>query len=158
RRLLSDMVARSHDFSQVQVPRILISATQARGGSKHGLQARVTPLRFAGGSLTKPRRGVPFHIQRYFLGDHEFLYVLTFCLPRFLDQDFDQKLVTLFHELYHMDPAFTGDLRRHAGRYHHHSHSQRAYDERMVLYARDYLAGQPDATLHSFLRLTFAQL
>ena len=30
----------------------------------------------------------------------------------FLDQTFEEKLVTVFHELYHISPAFDGDLRR----------------------------------------------
>lgn len=122
------------------------------------MQARVTPLRFKNGALIRKRRGVPFHIQRFFLGEHEYLYLMTFCLPRFLDQDFDQKFITIFHELYHISPAFDGDLRRHEGRYAFHSHSKRAYDERMVEYAREYLAGKPDPSVHAFLRLDFAQL
>jgi hypothetical protein len=157
-RLVTDITVRCADFRHLQIPRILVSVTQARAGSRHGLQARVTPLRFPNGTLTRQRRGVPFHIQRYFLGEHEYLYLLTFCLPRYLDQDFDQKFITLFHELYHINPAFDGDLRRHAGRYQFHTHRQRDYDERMAHYARAYLAGQPDARLHGFLRLNFAQL
>jgi hypothetical protein len=157
-RLLMDITLRCADFRHIAAPRILVSVTQARGGSSHGLLARVTPLRFPKGTLTRQRRGVPFHIQRYFLGEHEFLYLLTFCLPRYLDQDFDQKLVTLFHELYHINPAFDGDLRRHEGRYHMHTHRQRDYDEQMVQYARAYLAGRPDPSLHGFLRMDFAQL
>jgi hypothetical protein len=157
-RLVSDIAMRCDDFRHLQVPRILVSVSQARAGSKHGLQARVTPLRFANGALIRKRRGVPFHIQRYFLGEHEFLYLMTFVLPRYLDQDFDQKIVTLFHELYHIGPAFDGDLRRHGGRYQFHTHCQREYDERMVLYAREYLASRPDPNLHGFLRLNFAQL
>ncbi len=51
------------------------------------------------------------------------LYLVTFCLPRFLDQDFDDKFITLFHELYHISPRFEGDLRRHEGRCALHSHS-----------------------------------
>jgi len=83
---------------------------------------------------------------------------MTFCLPRFLDQSFDDKFITLFHELFHIGTAFDGDLRRHDGRYALHSHSQKRYDEQMAALARDYLAGQPDPTLHAFLRLDFAQL
>ncbi len=158
RRLVADIALRCADFNHLQVPRILVTVTQARGSSAHGLQARVTPLRFPNGQLTLQRRGVPFHIQRYFLDQHEYLYLLTFVLPRYLDLDFEQKLVTLFHELYHISPRFDGDLRRHEGRYHYHSHSQRGYDKRMVEYARAYLAGQPDPNLHGFLRLNFAQL
>jgi predicted metallopeptidase len=157
-RLMMDIAIRSPGFRHLQTPRILVTATQARGHSVHGLQARVTPLRFAKGALVSKRRGVPYHIQRYFLGEHEYLYLLTFCLPRYLDLDSDQKLVTLFHELYHIGPAFDGDLRRHEGRYHAHSHSKRAYDEHMVEIAREYLHGRPDPSIRSFLGLNFAQL
>jgi hypothetical protein len=157
-RLVMDIALRCADFRHLKAPRILVSVTQARAGSKHGLLARVTPLRFAKGQLVRQRRGVPFHIQRYFLGEHEYLYLMTFCLPRYLEQDFDQKLVTLFHELYHISPAFDGDLRRHEGRYQFHSHSQRNYDHHMAHCARDYLASAPDPNLHSFLRMSFAQL
>lgn len=157
-RLVADIALRCPDYAHLHVPRILVTVTQARGGQTHGLQARVTPLRFADGALTRKKRGVPFHIQRYFHGEHEYLYLLTFVLPRYLDQDFDLKIVTLFHELYHIGPAFDGDLRRHSGRYHQHSHSKRGYDEQMAQHARAYLAGQPDPSLHAFLRLNFAQL
>jgi predicted metallopeptidase len=157
-RLLHDIVLRSPSFRHIQVPRILISVTQARSDDRHGLQARVTPLRFPHGELTRKRYGVTYHVQRYFLNDHEFLYVLTFCLPRFLDQSFDQKCITLFHELYHFHPKFNGDLRRFDGRYHFHSRRQREYDKEMVQYAREYMASNPDKSLSDFLRLDFAQL
>jgi predicted metallopeptidase len=137
---------------------LLFAVTQARSGRTHGLQARVTPLRFHQGRLRRRRRGVSYQVQRYFVGDQEMLYVLTFCLPRFLDQDFDDKFITLFHELYHISPAFDGDLRRHEGRYSIHSHSKRGYDEHMADLARSYLANGADPQLHAFLRLNFAQL
>jgi hypothetical protein len=86
------------------------------------------------------------------------LYLVTFCLPRFLDQEFDGKFVTLFHELYHICPEFDGDLRRHSGRCQMHSHSKRDYDKHMAHLAREYLSGGADPNLHAFLRLNFAQL
>jgi len=158
RRLLEDVVRRTPSLAHVQVNRILLAATQARSARVHGLQARVTPLRFARGELTRQRHGVPYQVQRYFVDDHEFLYLLTFCLPRFLNQDFDDKLVTMLHELYHISSAFDGDLRRHDGRYQLHTHSQRAYDCQMAGLARAYLAANPDPALNAFLRLNFAQL
>jgi hypothetical protein len=158
RRLLEDIVARTPEFSHIQVARVLVGALQARNGRAHGLQARVTPLRFAQGQLRRRRRATTFQVQRYFLGQHEFLYLMTFCLPRFQDQDFDDKFITLFHELYHIGPEFNGDLRRHQGRCQLHTHSQRHYDRHMAGLARDYLATRPDPDLHAFLRLNFAQL
>ena len=97
-------------------------------------------------------------VQRFFVDGREMLYLMTFCLPRFLDQSFDEKLITVFHELYHISPTFDGDLRRHEGRYAIHSHSQRCYDQHMAHLARAYLAGRPDPSLHAFLRLNFGQL
>jgi hypothetical protein len=118
----------------------------------------VTPLRFRGGRLTKQRRGIRYQVQRYIVNGKEMLYLVTFCLPRFLDQDFDDKFITLFHELYHISPHFEGDLRRHEGRYCIHSHSKRAYDAYMADLARAYLANGAKKELHAFLRLNFAQL
>jgi hypothetical protein len=158
RRLCADLISRCSELAHVDVARLLFAVTQARSGRAHGLQARVTPLRFRNGQLTRERRGVTYQVQRYFLGSHEFLYLVTFCLPRFLDQGFDEKLITLFHELYHISPQFDGDLRRHNGRYALHSRSQREYDQYMADLARAYLTSKPDPALHSFLRLDFAQL
>ena len=158
RKLCADIAARSPALGHVDVGRMLFAVTQARNGHAHGLQARVTPLRFRDGRLTRQRRGVTYQVQRYLVCARDMLYLVTFCLPRFLDLDFDEKFVTLFHELYHIGPAFDGDLRRHEGRYSIHSHSQRRYDEHMAGLAREYIRGGADPALHAFLRLNFAQL
>jgi hypothetical protein len=156
--LCEDIVRRCPELLHIDVSRLLFAMTQARSGRRHGLQARVTPLRFRDGRLHRPRRGVLYQVQRYLVVDRDMLYLVTFCLPRFLDQDFDDKFVTLFHELFHISPAFDGDLRRHAGRCAIHSRSKKAYDAHMADLARQYLATRPDPALHAFLRLTFAQL
>jgi hypothetical protein len=158
RRLCADITARCELFRHIDLSRVLVAVTQARSGRARGLQARVTPLRFRDGHLTRPRHGVTYQVQRYFIETREMLYLLTFCLPRFLDQDFDDKFVTLFHELYHISPTFNGDLRRHDGRYAIHSRSQRHYDQQMAGLAREYLTGGADPALHAFLRLDFSQL
>ena len=158
RRLCADVVRCCSELAHVDVSRLLFAVTQARNGRTHGLQARVTPLRFRGGHLTRRRQGVCYQVQRYFVDGREMLYLVTFCLPRFLDQDFDDKFITLFHELYHISPACEGDLRRHEGRYALHSHSKRHYDTHMAHLARGYLANGADRNLHAFLRLDFAQL
>ena len=41
-----------------------------------------------------------------------------------METPFEEKLTTVFHELYHISPMFDGDIRRLEGRYHVHSHSQ----------------------------------
>jgi len=158
RRLCADVVRRCEELRHIDVSRLLFGITQARSGVRSGLQARVTPLRFRHGVLVRERDGVRYRVQRYVVDGRDMLYLITFCLPRFLDQDFDDKFVTLFHELYHISPAFEGDLRRLDGRCAVHSHSKREYDAQMAVLARGYLASRPDPALHAFLRLDFAQL
>lgn len=158
RALCADIVGRCPELAHVDVTRVLFTVTQARNRRAHGLQARVTPLRFRAGSLTRTRRGVTYRVQRYRVDGRECLYVLAFCLPRFLDLDFGEKLLTVFHELYHVSPAFDGDLRRHGGRCTVHSCSQRAYDRYVGRLADTYLAGGADPDACSFLRLSFAEL
>jgi hypothetical protein len=158
RRLCADVTARCPSLYHIDTSRLLFGVTQARSGRRAGLQARVTPLRFRHGQLRRHRQGVCYQVQRYVVDGREMLYLVTFCLPRFLDQSFDDKFITLFHELYHISPAFEGDLRRLGDRCALHSHSKTEYDAHMADLARAYLAAKPEPALHAFLRLSFAQL
>lgn len=158
RRLCADIVARLPEFSHVRMEQIAVSFAQARRPVQWGLQAKLTPLRFGGGALTTFRRGRLYTIERWRHGEVELLYVLTFYLPRFLDQSFREKLVTIVHELYHISPQFDGDIRRLPGHYHVHSHSQQQYDCAMGRLADRYLGCRPPEELYGFLRLNFAQI
>ncbi len=157
-QLCDDVVRRCEALRHVQMPRVLISFTPSRNRSRYGLQARVTPLRFRKGALTRRHGTMEYQVQRYFVDQREMLYVLTFCLPRFLEQSFEEKLITIFHELYHVSPHFDGDLRRHPGRYAMHSHSKDQYDSRMAELVREYLSHQPSREMLGFLRTTYREL
>ena len=79
-------------------------------------------------------------------------------MPRFLNLSFDEKLITVFHELYHISPHFDGDIRRFDGACYMHTGSQKSYDRQMALFARQYLEmGRPKELL-GFLRYSFAEL
>ncbi len=158
RRLCVDIVSRCGSFHHIDPARLLFGVSQARSGRQHGLQAKVTPMRFANGERTRRRRGRLYQVQRYLVDGVEMLYLVTFCLPRFQNQTFDDKLITIFHELYHIAPEFHGDLRRHHGRYSVHTRSQKGYDREMAALAREYLSGGADPALHAFLRLSFNEL
>jgi hypothetical protein len=158
RRLCADVVTRCPELAHIDTTRVLFAVTQARSGTRRGLQARTTPLRFRAGAKFRRRGGVVYRVQRYRVGGREMLYLMTFCLPRFLDQGYDEKFITLFHELYHISPGCEGDLRRLHGRCALHSTSKRAYDAHMAGLARAYLATRPATALYDWLRLDFAQL
>ena len=112
RRLCVDITQRLPDFRHVRMGEVAVTFSQARRRVMHGLQAKLTPLRFEGGALTTTRGGRQYTIQRWYADEQEMLYVLSFYLPRFLEQTFREKLITVVHELYHISPAFDGDIRR----------------------------------------------
>lgn len=157
-RLCADVVVRVEEFNHIRLEQVAVTFAQARRRVPHGLQAKLTPLRFEGGSMVMRRRGRSWTIPRLYDGDRELLYILTFYLPRFLDHSFREKLITVFHELYHIGPEFDGDIRRHEGRYHVHSHSQKEYDEEMGRFVDRYLAGRPSPAVCGFLMKDFRGL
>jgi len=159
RRLCDDMVSRLADLSHIDMTRIAVSVCQTRKAVQHGIFASLTPLRFSGGSLTTTRRGRQMTVEPVHDRDgREMLYILSFYLPRFQNLDLREKLITVLHELWHISPEFNGDIRRHAGRYHAHTHSQAEYDEEMGRLADRWLAENPPDQLWSFLRDDFRQL
>lgn len=158
RTVCEDITDRMADFRHIRMPEVAISFAQARLRVSHGLQAKLTPMRFERGALESTVRGQRWTVQRLVVDGREILYVLTFYLPRFLDHDFREKLVTIFHELYHVSPAFDGDIRRFPGRHHVHTGSQREYDRLMEEYADAYLRKRPSRRKLAFLNETFESL
>lgn len=158
RSLCEDVTVRVEAFGHIDMAAVAVSFAQARSRVSYGLQAKLTPMRFEDGALSTVRYSRRWTVQRLFHGEREMLYILTFYLPRFLDQTFREKMITVFHELYHISPRFDGDIRRMGGRYHVHSHSQKEYDRQMEVFVDDYLATQPEPDRIHFLRKRFRTL
>ena len=158
RRLCEDVTARVDVFSHIRMSQVAVTFAQARRRVPHGLQAKLTPMRFENGSLVTRRGDRTWTVQRLYEADAEILYILTFYLPRFLNHSFKEKMVTVFHELYHVSPRFDGDIRRMDGRYHVHSHSQKEYDREMGRLVERYMAAGPPRPLYAFLEQNFAGL
>lgn len=158
RLLCQDIAMRCPTFHHVRMEQIAVTFAQARRSVQHGLQAKLTPMRFEHGELVTNRRGRQWTIQRLFRGDVEMLYILTFYLPRFLEHSFREKMITVMHELYHISPVFDGDIRRLPGHYHVHSHSQCEYDQQMAVIVDEYMAQRPDPDVFGFLQYNFAEL
>ena len=158
RRLCEDACAALPEFSHVDMRRVAVTFAQAKKRVPHGLQAKLTPLRFEGGRTTTVRRGTTYAAPTLHDGRCEQLYILTFYLPRFLDHPPREKLTTVLHELHHVSPAFDGDIRRFPGRCYAHSHSQARYDAEMAVLADRYLEQGPPAWVAGFLGSRFADL
>ena len=156
--LCRDIAGRVGEFGHVRVDEVAVTFAQARRRVSHGLQAKLTPMRFENGALFARRAGRSWTVERLYHGNREMLYILTFYLPRFLDHSFREKMITVFHELYHISPRFNGDIRRMSGRCHVHSHSQQEYDRLMERFVDHYLSLAPPPDVYGFLKKKFRQL
>jgi len=159
RWLCEAIVADLPEFRHIDMERIAIRYCQTRKAVSHGLQASLTPLRFAGGARHEKRSGRTWTVQKILdPRGREMLYLLSFYLPRFLDLCPREKLVTVIHELWHIGTDFDGDLRRLPGRCYLHSHSEHEFDAAMDVLAQRWLARHPPAAESDLVRLGFRQL
>jgi hypothetical protein len=156
--LTKDIATYVPELAHLDVSKIAFGITRARNRSTHGLQARVTPMRFEKGSLTTLRRGHPYQVQQFTINGTEILYIVEFVLPRFQNRDYFDKMVTVIHELYHISPNFDGDIRRMGGRYIAHSGSQKNYDAYVTELTKKYLQARMHHPCQEFLRLNFTDL
>jgi hypothetical protein len=159
RQLCDQLVTTLPELAHIRLDQVAIGYSQARKAVSHGLQATLTPMRFEAGSLFTTRHGRRYRVQQFVntAGD-EVLYILTFYLPRLLDQPFSEKLITVLHELWHISPDFNGDIRRHPGRCYAHTKSEREYDRAMARLAQRWLAGNPPRESYEFLNHRFRDL
>jgi hypothetical protein len=161
-RLVSHVAVRVPELAHIAPDRLLICISSTRGGGIRGTYAKIHPLRFPGGTKTMERRRgrhtwlstMPSVTHR----DTEILYVIYFLVPRFFDLSLREKLVTVFHELYHVSPAFDGDIRRFPGRNFAHGSSTRKYNAYMGALVDAYLADHGEPELLAFLDGTLAEL
>jgi hypothetical protein len=159
RVICADMTRRLSELAHIDMQRVAVGVCQTRNGALYGVFATLTPLRFEGGEAVKTFRGRRRRIQPlHDRAGQEFLYLLNFYLPRFLNLSLEEKLSTITHELWHIGPCFDGDLRRHAGRCYAHGHSQRKYDAQMDRLTQQWLAADPPHHLYEFLESTFDEL
>jgi predicted metallopeptidase len=127
--LVAEIVCQVTEFSHIDPAKVLICVSTTRGGGVHGTFAKIHPLRFPGGSrcreVRRARRVFTCTMPTVTHRDKEILYIIYFLVPRFLNLSLREKLVTVFHELYHISPDFNGDIRRFPGRNFAHGSSRK---------------------------------
>jgi predicted metallopeptidase len=154
-RLVADIVGKVEEFSHVDPRRVLVCVSSTRNGGVHGTYAKIHPLRFEDGSRSKTiRRGVRKYAYEMPTISHrgvDMLYVVYFLVPRFLNLPFREKMITLFHELFHVSPEFNGDIRRFPGKNYAHGSSTKRYNAHMARLVDAYLEKYDPVGLTAFL-------
>jgi predicted metallopeptidase len=153
------MVRRLPELRHINMDAVAVSFCQTRRAARHGLQATLTPLRCEAGSLTTRVGGTTYVIERLVDSDgRDYLYLLSFYLPRFLNLPYAERVETVLHELWHIGPRFDGDLRRHHGRFYIHGPSAERFDQVARTLARTWRSHDPPAGRCDSLRFSFRQL
>jgi hypothetical protein len=154
-RLIADIVSRMPEFAHIDPTRVLVCVSLTRGGGVHGTYAKIHPLRFENGlrcqTIRRGMRKYDYEMQTITHRGVEMLYVIYFLIPRFLNLPFREKMITLFHELFHISPEFNGDIRRFPGKNYAHGSSTRRYNAQMDKLVDIYLGQHGDCNLAAFL-------
>ena len=120
--VIADICKRMPEFSFITDPRrILVCLKRAANESKHGVFAKIVPMNFPSGLPYKEVKGNLYSMPQILTPHGPVLYIIYFYLPRFLLQDFDKRILTIIHELYHISPEFDGTIRMFGGKAHGNS-------------------------------------
>jgi predicted metallopeptidase len=160
-RLIRNIIARTPELEHILPEKLLVCVSSGRP-SPGGSLAKIHPLRFPGGEKTikskRGRRSVLCSMPTIVHQGEEVLYVIYFLVPRFLELPFREKLITIFHELYHISPACDGDIRRFPGRNYAHGSSTRSYNLLMGQLVDTYLERLEDRSPLAFLQGNLTEL
>lgn len=153
--LVADIVVRVPELGHIDPAGLLICVSSTRGGGIHGTYAKIHPLKFEGGAgsiqVRRGRRLCTCTMPEVVVAGREILYIIYFLIPRFLNLPLKEKLVTVFHELYHVSPLFNGDIRRFPGRNFAHGGSRKRYNAIVSSLVDSYLRNLEDPGLIAFL-------
>ncbi len=126
--IIKEIVTRCTTLAHIDVNRVLVCVGSNRSGRNGGLYGKLIPLRFKDGSSVLQYRGRLYAIPEISNNGHPCLYIIYFYMPRFFDLPWEEKLRVIFHELYHINPCFDGDIRRMGAVKKAHGHSKKHFD------------------------------
>jgi len=148
--IIHDLCARIPEFAHINPRRLLVCVARTRSTRAAGAFAKIIPMRFPDGSPMRTVRDQLFSLPQIPTVDGDVLYLIYVYLPRFFQQPFERRLLTLVHELYHIAPAFDGTIRLFGTRAHGASREQ--FNDRLLPLIQYYLDTKPAEELLAILR------
>ncbi|MCF0233577.1 MAG: hypothetical protein HUK22_01205 [Thermoguttaceae bacterium] len=160
RAVCADICARLPEFRRYDMNRVGFGFSQTRDARRVLTFASLTPLRFENGAKATARRGLYWRVPDVpaKADGLPLLYIFTVYAPRFIDLPPSEKIETLIHELYHINPEFNGDIRRFEGRNYAHGSSRKSFDDEPRRLAELWLGADPPPQVWEFLKWNFAQI
>jgi predicted outer membrane repeat protein len=157
--IIREIVKFSPVFSHIDTDRLLVSVSSNRSGGRGGaILGKLVPLRFESGLKTMRYRGRLFTMPEVRHRGIPQLYIVYFYMPRFFDLPAEEKLRVIFHELYHINPEFNGDIRRMGKKKAAHGHSKKHFDFHFIGEAEAFCASIRETGYYRFLSLSTKEL
>ena len=134
-------------FKHIDPTRILVcisSNRTGRSGGKNCTYGKLVPLKFPNGGSVQKYRGNYYTIPRVINKGVDQLYIIYFYMPRFFNMPVIEKLRIIFHELYHINEEFNGDIRRMGNQKALHGSSKDRFNsmfDRDLMIFHDYIKG-----------------
>ncbi len=152
--IIQEIQARTKLFSFLETEKCTVCVASNRKNSRGGIYGKLVPLYFENGTEEVSFRGKRYRMPVVQRNNIRQKYIIYFYMPKFFDLDAREKLRVIFHELYHINPAFNGDIRRMTKGKAAHGHSRRHFDSHFQKELDQFYAYVETTHYIRFLRLT----
>jgi len=157
--LIKDITMNVNELSYIDAENVAVGFKRSRESVAEEVWAEVTAIDLGDGAYLQKKEGRVekfFSSQTLLMDGMPVKYIMDFYVPVFLALPFREKLVTVFHELYHISPKFDGELRTFKGRAYQHGPSKEKYDKYMEYLCDKYMRETHDVV--DFLKETSMEL
>jgi predicted metallopeptidase len=151
--IIHDMVKSTEEFKSFDLNKILICCASNRKDFRGATYGKLLPLRFKDGSEIIKHNEKFYTIPKVKMNGIEILYVIYLYIPKFFNLSAKDKVNVMFHELYHINPEFNGDIRRMGEFKSAHGHSRKAFEEKYIEYADMFFNKIKDTPYYNFLQM-----
>jgi len=146
--LIADITETIEEFAYIEPDQITVNFKRSRDGVNEESQAEITGLSNSNFTSIQKKEGriEKFLASKCMLKDGiPIKYSIDLYIPAFFNLNFKEKLVTIFHELYHIHPKFDGELRVFKGKGYMHGSSTERYDKYMEYLVDKYISKESEA-------------
>lgn len=151
--IIKEMINNTEEFKLFDINKILLCCGTNKSTSRGGIYGKLVPLKFENGNDIIKHKGFYYTIPRLTINNIEIIYIIYLYIPKFLDLTAKQKIDVMFHELYHINPEFNGDIRRMGKFKKAHGHSRKSFDEKYREYAEVFYEKIEDTPFMNFLNM-----
>lgn len=156
--IIHDIIKATDEFKSYDLNRILICCASSRNDFKGATYGKLLPLRFKDGSEIISYNNRHYTIPKVKINNIEILYIIYFYIPKFFNLSVGDKVKVIFHELYHINPEFNGDIRRMGNFKSAHGHSRKAFEEKYIVYAETFLKTIKNSPYFHFLEMNYEDI